>query len=190
MNSIIVKVTGKEATYADDLDSWTVDATSDAMKAGAYRYTKSSANVGKLEYFNEVSGSETYSGTVTLTFTSTTAGTFYDEYTGSYTGYVKGTFKILAMDVAAPPIASAKTVQVKMNQNKRFLLPGKARDIGMPAIKYVIVSQPSVGKLITKNLPEVVYQPKSGFTGTVKFKYLVKEGKTASKPAIITLVVK
>ncbi|MES2921773.1 MAG: Ig-like domain-containing protein [Verrucomicrobiota bacterium] len=166
------------------------ETTKEAMKSGAYRYAKLSANGGKLEYFNQVSGSETCSGAVTLTFTSRTAGTLYDIYSGSYSGYFEGTFKILAMDVIAPPIASARTVQVKMNQNKKFLLPGKAMDVGMGALKYVIVSQPDVGKLIIRNLPEVIYQPKSGFTGTVKFKHLVKEGNIASKPVIITLVVK
>ncbi|MCB1132704.1 MAG: hypothetical protein KDN05_16390, partial [Verrucomicrobiae bacterium] len=59
-------------------------------------------------------------------------------------------------------------------------------DIGTQ-MKFEITRKPKVGKLVANKLPKVVYKAPKGFKGTVKFTYLVKEGKTKSKPATVKL---
>jgi hypothetical protein len=190
LNSITVEFDGTEATYMDDLDPFTVVVTNADLTTGPFRYEKTAQNIGKLDFTNWTEDTETYTGTFTLTFTSATAGTFYKNYSGTYTGYISGTFVILSMDVAGRPVAKGKTVRLEPNQKAKFRLQGKGLDVRNSGLVYKITKKPKVGKLNTSKLPVVVYQPKPGFRGTVKFDYIVKEGKTASKPATVKLVVK
>lgn len=190
LNSITVEFTGIKATYFDDLDPFTVSLTKDDLTTGSFRYEKTAENTGILRFTDWADEDETYTGTFTLTFTSSTTGTFYKDYTGTFTGYISGTFEILAMDVPGKPIAKAKTVRLKPNEKAKFSLKGKGLDIRESDLEYKIVQKPTIGKLNTKNLPVVIYQSAPGFTGTVKFTFIVKEGKTASKPATVKLVVK
>ena len=68
------------------------------LTTGPFRYEKTSNHIGKLNFTNWTHDSETYTGTFTLTFTSDKAGTFYKNYTGTYQGYISGSFVILGMD--------------------------------------------------------------------------------------------
>ena len=177
------------ATFPEDLGKFVLKLRKGQFDGGTYVYKKISSKMGKITYSNVPDFDGLYSGTYKFTFTSATQGTYVDDYTGPYNGTNRGTFKILAMDVAAKPVARAKTVRTSPNQRKQFMLKGKGKDISQSDLRYVILSKPKVGKLIVKNRPRVIYKPKVGFTGTVKFRYLVKEGKTKSKPATVTIKV-
>ena len=190
LNSITVEFDGTDATYMDDLDPFTVALTNADLTTGPFRYERTAENTGVLDFTNWTDDSETYTGTFTLTFTSATAGTFYKDYKGTYTGYISGTFVIHAMDASGRPVAKGKTVRLEPDEKVKFRLQGEGLDVRKSGLVYKITNEPKVGKLNTQKLPVVTYQPKPGFTGTVKFTYIVKEGKTASKPATVKLVVK
>lgn len=195
LNSMTVVFDGTSATYSDDLDPFTVALTNADLTTGPFRYEKTSENIGKLSFTNWIDGPETYTGLFTMTFTSATEGTFYKSYSGhtpmgSYSGYISGSFLISAMDASERPVAIAKTVRVEPDKKVKFRLQGDAADVRKSGLVYKIKEEPKVGTLNTRKLPVVVYQPKPGFKGTVKFSYIVKEGKTASKPATVKLVVK
>ena len=189
LNSITVEFVGTKATYPDDRGTWVENLSKDDLTTGPFRYSKPAPDTGVLSFTNWQHSGETYTGSFTLYFTSASEGTFYKDYTGSFTGYISGTFRITAMDVPGLPVAKGKTVNVKKNQRTGFRLQGKGLDIRDTKLGFMIVSEPKVGKLNAKNLPAVVYTPKSGFTGTVKFTFAVKEGRSVSKPATVKLVV-
>ncbi len=190
INSITVRFNGTGATYNSDLGVFTEILTNATLTTGPFRYVKASANVGKLNFTNWTHDSETYTGSFRLTFTSATGGTFHKNYTGTYNGYISGTFVVTAMDVPGTPVARALTVRMKPNEKAKFRLKGKGLDVRRTGLAYKITKKPKAGKLNTKKLPVVVYVPKPGFTGTEKFSYIVREGKSSSKPATVKLVVK
>lgn len=187
---ITVEFTPTDATYPSDEDPFTVALTAAELTSGPFKYKKTAANVGQLNFTDWSEGKETYTGSFELTFTSADGGTFYKTYSGSYTGFISGDFKITLMDDPRKPVAKSKTVSTKKGKKVQFRLQGEGFDIREAGLDYKIVKEPKTGKLNVKKLPLVVYQPKPGFTGTVKFTYIVKEGKTASKPATVKLVVK
>ena len=191
INGIHVKFTGERATFPDDLRTIELILNQDALTRGAFRYySQSKPDIGVLRFTRWNEGSGTYSGTFTMKFSSAKRGTFYKAYTGTYKGFISGPFEIIGMDVAKLPLAKAKTVSVKKNRSLKFRLAGQGFDIPKKNLKYRILRKPKSGKLITDKLPSVTYQPKRGFTGTVKFQYTVKEGGSVSKPATVTLKVK
>ena len=192
IKSSLIEIEVTDATYMDDLGRDVLHMHVEEIQNGTYVYVKVSSNVGRVTYFDvsENDGlDEEYSGTYDFTFTSATEGTFVDKYTGPYNGTNSGTFKILSFDATTRPVAKSKTVKVKPNKKKRFRLKGTGMDYPKSTLRYKIIKKPRVGKLVLKNLPKVIYKPKPGFTGKVKFRYIVKEGKTKSKTATVTLKV-
>lgn len=187
INSIDLELNVTTATYDDDLGPDTLTATAAGIMDGSFAYSLLSENVGRLAFFDLRFGPQTYTGTYDLTFETATTGTFLKTYTGTFTGTSFGTFRIISADVDARPMAVRMKVKVRANRSKKFRLEGMGVDIGQAAPEFKIVQTPSGGKLVTKNLPYVVYKPKRGFTGTVKFKYLVTEGTTESEVVTVTL---
>jgi hypothetical protein len=189
IKSARVETKTTSATYPEDLGKFVLKLQKGKLDGGTYVYKKISSKSGRITYSDVPDFDGLYSGTYKFTFISATQGTFVDNYTGPFSGTNRGTFKILAMDVAARPVAKAKTVRTRPNHRKKFMLKGKGKDISKSDLRYVILSKPKVGKLIVKDRPRMIYKPKAGFTGSVKFRYLVKEGKTKSKPATVTIKV-
>ena len=174
-----------KATYPDDLGDERITLTAADFKGPVFSYKKVSKNTGVITFSEWVQGAEVYSGTFTLDFESRTSGTSREDYTGSYAGFIDGTFEIKNLDSPKRPKALPATVKVKGGK-KSFKLKGKGEDIGT-RMKFQIARKPKVGKLVANKLPKVVYKAPKGFKGTVKFTYLVKEGKTKSKPATVKL---
>ena len=175
-----------KATYPDDLGDERITLTAADFKGPVFSYKKVSKNTGVITFSKWVQGSEVYSGTFTLDFESRTSGTSREDYTGSYAGFIDGTFEIKNLDSPKRPKALPATVKVKSGGKESFKLKGKGEDIGTQ-MKFQIARKPKVGKLVANKLPKVVYKAPKGFKGTVKFTYLVKEGKTKSKPATVKL---
>lgn len=190
LRSITITFDGTDAKYPDDLDPFTEELSKEDLTTGPFRYEKTGENTGDLWFTNWNEGSETYTGVFKLTFRSATSGTFHKTYTGTYTGYILGNFVISAMDATEPPLASAKTVRMESGEVAKFMLKGEAQDVRKSGLSFKITEAPKSGKLNTAKLPKVTYEPKPGFKGKDKFSFIVKEGKTASKPATVKLVVK
>lgn len=189
VKSVTLDFNWVKATYPDDLGDERITLTAADFKGPVFSYKKVSKNTGVITFRKWVQGSEVYSGTFTLDFETRTSGTSREDYTGSYAGFIDGTFEITNLDSPKRPKALPATVKVKAGGKKSFKLKGKGEDIGT-RLKYKVTRKPKVGKLVTNKLPKVVYKAPKGFKGTVKFTYIVKEGKTKSKPATVKLRVR
>lgn len=189
VKSVKVRLTGKSATYSDDLGLFVIDLKSSQFASGQFEYKKKSANEGTIKFTSWNKQGGTYSGTFAFTFKSATGGTYREDYTGTYNGYVSGTFEIVSLDAPGNPKAKGAKVKVKSGGKKTFKLKAKTKDIRKGGPTFKITQKPRVGKLVTNKLPKVVYKAPKGFKGTVKFKFIVKEGSSKSKPATVKLKV-
>lgn len=187
---IKVAFTGTEATYSDDLGPFTLDLRHADLTTGPFRYRKTGADTCVLGFTNWMEGDGTYSGSYQLTFTSWTTGTYYKPYTGTFNGYIRGTFELLAVAAVGPPVAENMTVRVDEGKKEKIKLDARGLDYPQKKLKVKIVKKPKVGKLVVKKFPKVIYKPKPGYTGNVRFRYVVREGKSKSKPATVKLKVR
>lgn len=77
------------AAFPDDLGPDTISATQSDFSSGTYAYVKLSTDTARVTYDDG-----DYSGTILLTFTTVTSGTFRDDFTGVESGFTAGTFTI------------------------------------------------------------------------------------------------
>ncbi|MCB1133798.1 MAG: chitobiase/beta-hexosaminidase C-terminal domain-containing protein, partial [Verrucomicrobiae bacterium] len=103
----------------------------------------------------------------------------------------RATAEIFIVAVDDPPKAKFMKVDVTPGKKKVFRLQGTDVDSPRNELRYQITKKPKVGKIKCTKSGKVTYIPKKGFTGKVKFKYLVKDRNfKASKPQTVVLVVK
>ena len=91
LDYIDVKLVATDATWSDDIyttPSMILNAAQFA--SSSYDYRQISDNVAAIDYFNRGG----YNGTWTFTFTSEATGTYREDYTGPYNGFISGTFEI------------------------------------------------------------------------------------------------
>lgn len=190
VTSVKIRLVADKATYPEDLGVDQLVLKASDLKGGAYRYKKLSAKKARFTFTNDRhAGGEVYSGTYTFAFTSKREGTWVEKYTGSFTGTTSGSFLIRELDVPTRPVARNVKVKTTVGERAVIRLRGAARDIRPTGLEYLILNKPKSGRLIVNKLPRVVFVPKPGFKGTVNFRYQVKEGKTRSKPATVTIKV-
>jgi hypothetical protein len=91
-----------------------------------------------------------------------------------------------------PPVA--RNAEVRMNQNTRKTFRLKATDVDSPVsnLRYKVIGKqtPNIGKLVWNSKGEVEYTPAKNFTGTVKFKYEVRDEERVSRTKTVTVVVR
>lgn len=186
INGINIDLNGTKATYPDDLGPLPLRLKKEDLADSPFRFVKTGDNTANLVFTDW----DDYTGKFALTFQTPTSGTYHKTYTGPFTGFVSGTFTILRIDSAERPEAKGRQLTVEAGKSVRFKLKGEKQDIGGKPLKFIITDKPKTGTLNTKKLPNVVYKAKKGFIGTVKFKFVVKEGKTKSKPATVTIKIR
>jgi len=84
------------------------------------------------------------------------------------------------------PTANDMTMTLEEGQSVVFSLSGN--DIENVPLTYIIVTPPNFGQ-ITGTLPDLIYSPNTGFTGTDYLTYQVDDGNNLSEKAIIQLIV-
>jgi autotransporter-associated beta strand protein len=84
------------------------------------------------------------------------------------------------------PVAIAQTVSVGFNNSKPITL--SATDGNGDVLAYTIVTQPANGTL-TGTLPDITYNPNTGYTGTDSFTFKVNDGYVDSVVATVSLIV-
>lgn len=82
------------------------------------------------------------------------------------------------------PVAKARSVSTTRNQAVSFKL--SAADADHNPLTYQIVSGPAKGTL-KGSPPNLIYQPKDGFTGDDQFTFRVSDGKAKSKTATVKI---
>jgi hypothetical protein len=99
--------------------------------------------------------------------------------------------KLTALSNTGPvnqvPTADAQSLSVNTGESKTVVLTGK--DPEGAALKYTVVTLPANGAL-TGTAPNVVYTPKTGFTGSDTFTFKVNDGSLDSAVAIVAVTVK
>ena len=181
---------GTTATYPDDLGPFTLDLKQADLTTGPFRYQNTGSDTCRLNFTDWEEGDGTYSGSFRLKFTSWTEGTYFKPYTGTYNGFVRGTFKLLAVAVVGNPVAENMTVGVDEGKKEKIKLDARGLDYPQKNLKVKILKKPRSGKLSVRKFPTVIYKPEPGFRGNDRFEYLVKEGSSKSRRAKVRLKVR
>ena len=99
--------------------------------------------------------------------------------------------KLTALSNTGPvnqvPTADAQSLSINTGESKTVVLTGK--DPEGAALKYTVVTLPANGAL-TGTAPNVVYTPKTGFTGSDSFTFKVNDGSLDSAVATVAVTVK
>ncbi|HBE66541.1 MAG TPA: hypothetical protein DDW52_00195 [Planctomycetaceae bacterium] len=96
------------------------------------------------------------------------------------------TVQISVAAVNDAPVADNLSTSVKENNSKAITLSGS--DVDGDSLTYSVVSGPSNGSL-TGSVPNLIYTPADGFTGTDSFTYIASDGTLNSAEATVTITV-